>query len=370
MTKIGVIGIGRLGLCLALNLERAGYTVVGVDSNAAYIEALRSKTYSTNEPNVNAYLAEATSFMATTDLRSVIDPEIRMILICVPTPSAVDGRFDHSFIDQICTEMLKYDQPAQETHLIINSTVMPGYCDTLQNRMSQHGYTVSYNPEFIAQGTIIANQQYPDQVLIGQANEHAGNEIEAVYRSFVQNEPRYSRMSRTEAEITKLAVNCFLTTKIAFANAIGDLTIKHGGNHDNVLAAIGADARIGSGFLKYGFGYGGPCLPRDNRALQQSANQVDLKLPISEASDQANQLHRDFQRKTVEQNHTRQEPIVISGLSYKPDSDIIEESQRLALAVDLAQNGYTVILEDRAEVIDQIRAIYHDLFSYEISKDV
>ncbi len=369
MTKIGVVGIGRLGVCLALNLERVGCNVVGVDSNAAYIHSLQSKTYSTNEPHVNSMLAESTNFFATTALSSVIDHEIQLIFICVPTPSKPEGTFDHSCIDQVCEEILKFDQPQQETHLIINSTVMPGYCDSLHKRMSPHGYSVSYNPEFIAQGTIIANQQHPDQVLIGEANEAAGNEIEAIYRLFVRNSPRYSRMSRTEAEITKLAVNCFLTTKIAFANSIGDLTIQHGGNHENVLAAIGADARIGPNFLSYGFGYGGPCLPRDNRALQRSANQVELKLPISEATDQANQLHRNFQRETFQQSYTKEEPIVISGLSYKPNSDIIEESQRLALAVDLAQNGYTVILEDRSEVIEQIREIYHDLFSYEMLKD-
>lgn len=369
MTKIGVVGIGRLGLCLALNLERSGCKVVGVDSNAAYIQSLQSKTYSTNEPNVNALLVESRNFFATTALSSVIDPEIRLIFICVPTPSKADGTFDHSFVDHVCDEILKCDPPKQETHLIINSTVMPGYCDSLNERMSPHGYSVSYNPEFIAQGTIIANQQHPDQVLIGEANEAVGNEIEAVYRSFVRNNPRYSRMSRTEAEITKLAVNCFLTTKIAFANSIGDLTIQHGGNHEHVLAAIGADARIGPNFLSYGFGYGGPCLPRDNRALQRSAHQVDLKLPISEATDQANQLHRNFQRETFQQSYLKEEPIVISGLSYKANSDIIEESQRLALAVDLAQNGYTVIVEDRLEVIDQVRTIYGDLFSYEMLKN-
>lgn len=369
MTKIGVIGVGRLGLCFALNLERVGFKVIGLDSNPEYVDALQAKSYPTTEPQVEDLLAKSKFLSVSTELNSVIDPEIRMIFICVPTPSNADGTFDHSYIDTVCNEILQFDRPAQEIHLIINSTVMPGYCDALHARMSPHGYSISYNPEFIAQGTIIADQQNPDQVLIGEANEKAGDEIEAVYRAFVQNSPRFSRMSRAEAEITKLAVNCFLTTKIAFANSIGDLTIQHGGNHENVLAAIGADARIGPNFLRYGFGYGGPCLPRDNRALQRSAEQVGLNLPISEATDQANQLHRNFQRASFEQSHSKEESIVFSGLTYKSDTDIIEESQRLALAVDLAQYGYSVLLKDRVEVIDQIRVIYHDLFSYEILKD-
>ncbi|PHR37116.1 MAG: hypothetical protein COA38_00050 [Fluviicola sp.] len=369
MAKIGVVGIGRLGLCFALNLERVGFDVFGVDSNADYIQSIQSKTLTSNEAHVEYFLRESEYLSVSTELKLVLDPDIQLIFICVPTPSKPDGSFDHSYIDKVCDEILKFDRPEKEKHLIINSTVMPGYCDSLHERMNQHGYSVSYNPEFIAQGTIIEDQQFPDQVLIGQANEEVGNEIEAIYRCFCQSEPRFSRMSRTEAEITKLAINCFLTTKIAFANSIGDLTIEHGGNQDNVLAAIGADARIGPNFLAYGFGYGGPCLPRDNRAMRKAAKQVNLELPISEATDRANGLHRDFQREAFEQSYSKEEQIVFSGLTYKPDSDIIVESQRLELAIDLAREGYSVLLKDRVEVIDQIRTIHQDLFVYEILTD-
>ena len=369
MAKIGIIGIGRLGLCFALNLERVGFDVFGVDSNAEYIEAIRSKTFTSNEVHVDYLIRESEYLSVSTELKSVIDPEIQLIFICVPTPSKADGTFDHSYIDKVCDEILKFDRPEKEKHLIINSTVMPGYCDELNERMSEHGYSISYNPEFIAQGTIIEDQQFPDQVLIGEANEEVGNEIEAIYRCFCQSDPRYSRMSRTEAEITKLAINCFLTTKIAFANSIGDLTIEHGGNQDNVLSAIGSDARIGPSFLRYGFGYGGPCLPRDNRALVKAAERVDLVLPISEATDHANRMHRSFQHEGFEQSYSKEEQIVFTGLSYKPDSDIIEESQRLELAIDLAREGYTVLLKDREAVIDKIREIHQDLFTYEVVAD-
>lgn len=369
MADIGVIGIGRLGLCFALNLERAGFDVFGVDTNHDYIQSIQSKNLVSTEAHVEAFLEESEFLSVSTELKSVISQKINLIFICVPTPSLPDGTFDHSAIDKVCDEILKFDRPEKETHLIINSTVMPGYCDALHERMSSHGYAVTYNPEFIAQGTIIEDQQFPNQVLIGEANEEVGNEIEAIYRVFVQNDPQYSRMTRTEAEITKLAVNCFLTTKIAFANSIGDLTIQHGGNQDNVLAAIGADERIGSNFLRYGFGYGGPCLPRDNRAMAKAAEHVDLELPISVATDHANRSHRKFQREAFEHAYQKEESIVISGLTYKPDSDIIEESQRLELAIELAQKGYSVLLKDRVEVINQIQEIHSDLFTYEVIAD-
>ncbi|MDG1332091.1 MAG: nucleotide sugar dehydrogenase [Crocinitomicaceae bacterium] len=370
MAKIGVVGIGRLGLCFALNLERVGFDIYGVDSNAEYIQSIKSKTLESNEPHVESFLEQSEYLNVSTELAFVLDPEIHLIFICVPTPSKADGTFDHSYIDKVCDEILAFDRPKKETHLIINSTVMPGYCDKLHEKMSAHGYSISYNPEFIAQGSIIEDQQFPDQVLIGEANEEIGNEIEAIYRCFVQKEDaRFSRMSRTESEITKLAVNCFLTTKIAFANSIGDLTVQHGGNQDKVLDAIGSDSRIGSNFLRYGFGYGGPCLPRDNRAMGEAAKEVNLELPISIATDRSNVLHRNFQREAFEQNYSKDDQITFTGLTYKPNSDIIEESQRLELAVDLAKEGYGVLLRDRAEVIDQIQAIHQDLFMYEVVSD-
>ena len=369
MAKIAVVGIGRLGLCFALNLEQVGFDVLGVDSNAVYIDELRAKSLKSNEPHVEYYLSLSEYLEYTTELRAVLDPEIRFIFICVPTPSKQDGSFDHSHIDEICDALLAFDKPEQEKHLVINSTVMPGYCDALNEKMKVYGYTVSYNPEFIAQGSIIEDQQFPDQVLIGEASEEIGNEIEAIYRCFVKNEPRFSRMSRTEAEITKLAVNCFLTTKIAFANSIGDLSIQFGGDQHIVLEAIGADARIGPSFLRYGFGYGGPCLPRDNRALGQAAKKVEMELPISVATDKSNELHRQFQREALELSYAKEEQICFTGLAYKANSDIIEESQQLQLAVDLAKNGRRVLLRDRADVIEQIQAIHQNLFEYECLSD-
>lgn len=369
MAKIAVVGIGRLGLCFALNLEQVGFDVLGVDKNATYIDELKAKTFKSNEPHLEFYLSLSEYLELTTELNAVLDPEIQFIFICVPTPSKKDGCFDHSCIDEICDRLLTFERPEHEKHIVINSTVMPGYCDSLNEKMKAHGYSVSYNPEFIAQGSIIEDQQFPDQVLIGEANEEIGNEIEAIYRCFVKNEPRFSRMTRTEAEITKLAVNCFLTTKIAFANSIGDLSIQLGGDQHVVLDAIGADSRIGPNFLRYGFGYGGPCLPRDNRALAQAAKEVGLELPLSSATDRSNDLHRQFQRKALELSYEQAEQISFTGLAYKANSDIIIESQQLQLAVDLAKNGRRVLLRDRIEVIDQIRAVHHDLFDYEVLSD-
>ena len=105
MAKIAVVGIGRLGLCFALNLQEVGFDVLGVDSNAVYIDELRAKSLKSNEPHVEYYLSLSEYLEYTTELRAVLDPEIRFIFICVPTPSKQDGSFDHSHIDEICAAL-------------------------------------------------------------------------------------------------------------------------------------------------------------------------------------------------------------------------------------------------------------------------
>jgi nucleotide sugar dehydrogenase len=361
---IGIIGVGRLGLCLALNLEKSGYAVIAVDKDQDHITKINSKTLISPEPELTQYLNAARQLKASTDIQTVCKPSITVIFICVPTPSLPNGAFDTSYITSICDELIALGAAKQTTHLIINSTVMPGVCDDLQKKMTPYNYTISYNPEFIAQGSIIKDQQYPDQVLIGASDRNVGVIIEGMYRKMCLNSPRYSHMTPTEAEVTKIAVNCFLTTKIAFANAIGDLTKTLGGNENNVLEAIGSDQRIGHKFLGYGYGYGGPCLPRDNRALGVAASEAGLQLPLSTATDLSNQLHTEFQSKALKQTTAKNIPIIFENLAYKSHSNIIEESQKLAVATSIAKDGYTVTLKDTEEVLSQIKEIHGSLFSY------
>lgn len=364
MTKIGVIGVGRLGLCLALNLEKAGFEVIGVDLDLEKIALINDKRSGNIEPQVDELLAEARHFHVSDNFQSLVNCE--QLFVCVATPSLPNGTFDHTFIHEACNELMKLESTFTRVDLIITSTVMPGFCDELQMRLNNSPFMVSYNPEFIAQGSIIRDQQLPDQLLIGEADHFAGELIEQLRRKIIKKECTINRLSRVEAEISKLAVNCFLTTKIAFANSIGDLTLKLGGSESKVLNAIGSDRRIGRKFLRYGFGFGGPCLPRDNRALEKSAEAHDLKLPISTATDESNQLHLDFMVELWKSKYSKEEVIVFEQLSYKLDSDILEESQQLELAVLLARDGYSILVRERAMVVQKLKTLFDDLFTYEI----
>lgn len=363
LEKIAVIGVGKLGICFALNLERAGFEVWGVETHAQYLKSLQDGTFKSQEPQVNEMLASSTRLMLTDDIECISEQEITDIFIMVATPSLPDGGYDHSQIERVVAKLHVLSSSTEPRNLYIGCTTMPGYCSDLGQRLSALGFTVSYNPEFIAQGDIIKNQMSPDQVLIGEANELVGERLQAIYERMVENDPVYCRMDPLSAEIAKLATNCFLTTKISFANSIGDLAVKAGADPNKILSAIGSDSRIGPKYLGYGFGFGGPCFPRDNRALGKFGEMLEYPLQLSKATDKVNDEHFEFQLQHFLSNH--QDEVVFQGVAYKKGTSQITESQQLRLAVALTQHGKKVVIRDSVEVIDQVKVLYPGLFTFE-----
>jgi UDPglucose 6-dehydrogenase len=357
MKKISIIGVGKLGLCLALNLDRKGFKIIGVDIYQDYIDSLNSKKYDSSEPYVSEFLKDSKNIIFTTDLKMALDNDI--IFVVVRTPSTQDWKYDHSQIEEIAKTLISFGKQSSRKDLIINCTTFPGYCDTLQEKLIEYNYHISYNPEFIAQGTIIKDQLNCDNVLIGEADSFAGDVIQQVYTELCDSKPIFNRMTRTEAELTKLSVNCFLTTKISFANMVGDIAARLGCNGETVLKAVGTDSRIGSKYIRPGFGFGGPCFPRDNRALSKCGEEVGVDAVISKATDEMNEKHLIYQIEDfVKNNPDKNIPIEFPYITYKPESTLIEESQQLKYALALSGLGYTVIIsEDRPEVIEQLKTL-------------
>jgi UDPglucose 6-dehydrogenase len=364
MKTASVIGIGKLGLCFALTLEKNGYEVVGTDINPEYVDSINDKTLSSDEEGVENLLKASNNFLATTSLEHALEHS-DLLFVVVATPSLQNGRYDHSQVDRLVQTIEELGYSDLQKEFIVCCTTMPGYCDSISQKLEPLNYRVSYNPEFIAQGTILKDQENPDMVLIGEADWESGNLIEEVYKDHTQSNPRICRMSPTEAEITKISLNCFLTTKIAFANMVGDIALASGANPDNILHAIGSDSRIGNKYLRYGFGYGGPCFPRDNRALAIYAKDVGCPALISTASDESNRLHLNEQVKHFMESHDLDEEIVFECVTYKPQSTMLVESQELQYAVRLAQAGFPVTIRERETVVEDLQQTYGDLFSYE-----
>jgi len=357
--KIGLIGAGRLGICLALLIERAGYDVIVSDIRDVYVSRLNDRRIETNEPGVEDLLKEAKNFKATTDNKEVIE-ECDIIFTLVATPSLEDGSYDVSSVDAVVDELEKVDGINGKS-FIVGCTTNPGDCKRWEEKLSGCGVDVYYNPEFIAQGSIIKDLQNADMVLVGGYGHHI-SVIEDIYNKIQVKEPSIHFMSTTAAELVKLAVNCYLTTKISYANMVGEVMISSGMEDeiDNVLGAIGADSRVGSKYLKYGYGFGGPCLPRDNRAFAAFANKLGMEYNLGETTDNFNNEHAKFLKDYFIKQNKDNLPFCFDYISYKKGTDILTESQQYRLCLDLLDSGCKVYVIEQKCIVDQI---YDELYS-------
>lgn len=344
--NIGVIGVGRLGICFSMLLAHAGYRVRGCDVRRDYVEALQRREITTTEPEVAEMLARADQFTAHHDLETVV-VESDILYVMVATPSLADGSYDVSAVWKVVRQIQELDRHLDGKIVVIGCTVNPGDTGHVQNFMRARGVRVIYNPEFIAQGSIIRDLREADMVLIGGEHADSIQQYQQVYHRIQTREPNIRAMSSRAAEIVKIGINCFLTTKISYANMIGEILARSGSHEDidRALEAIGQDSRIGTRYLRYGFGYGGPCLPRDNRALAHYAKKIGLDFPLGTVVDQFNRDHTGFLAQQAIKDNTQSLPFYMPSITYKPQTDIVEESQQLALCRMLLAQGHQVYVE-------------------------
>ena len=352
--KIGLIGAGRLGLCFALLCEQAGYEVIASDVRKDYIIDLQKGVLGSTEPDVHDLLWNAKNISFTRSNTKVIN-ECDIIFTLVATPSLETGDYDVSSVERVVKEIAESGKEGKA--LVVGCTTNPGDCERFQDELDS--WDVFYNPEFIAQGSIIRDLRNADMVLIGGDEGKYRDELVELYYNIQgpNKEPRVSFMSTTAAELVKLAVNCYLTTKISYANMVGDVMTLAGMEEEipSVLDAIGADSRIGTKFLKYGYGFGGPCLPRDNRAFAAYAKTLGIKYNLGETTDNFNDAHAKFLYEYVVSRNYKNLPYYFDYVSYKKGTDIIEESQQYRLCIDLLENGYEVYINDVTSVIINIK---------------
>ena len=344
--KIGLIGAGRLGLCLALLIENAGYKVLASDVREDYVQALNKGVLGTTEPQTHEYLWAAENIEFTTDNDRVIR-ECDLIFTLVATPSLEDGSYDVNAVWKVVDDFKAASDVLAGKSLVVGCTTNPGDCDLFQEQLAPYGVDVYYNPEFIAQGSIIKDLQNADMVLVG-GNGHHVPDIEEIYKKIQVNEPSIHFMSTRAAELTKIAVNCYLTTKISYANQVGQVMIKDGMEDevDTVLQAIGSDSRVGTKYLGFGFGFGGPCFPRDNRAFSAYAQQVGVQNSIGETTDNFNDEHTEFLVDYYLNKNKEELPFCFKHLTYKAGIDILTESRPYDLALRLLDEGYKVYCTD------------------------
>lgn len=351
--SISVIGLGKLGLCTSACLAGEGLDVIGYDINPDNITKLNCGECYIDEPGLTDKLKEVfdKKFMVTNDIYHAI-LESNSSFIIVPTPSKENGFFSNDAIMDALNKIVPALKETTMFHVVnIVSTVMPGSCHNFIKFLEHEtgkkcgvDFGLTYNPEFIAIGTVIRNFLNPDMVLVGGSDKKSIGIIANCYTSFCHN---IRAMSLINAELTKLSLNCFLTMKISFANEVAALCEKvPGANVDAITNAIGEDSRIGDKFLRAGLGFAGPCLPRDTVAFSSFSKQCGYMARIPDVS---NKINKDVIDRIIEKivMNTPHECIVdIYGSSYKSGTKLTEGSQSIILQNKLLEMGYVVRMID------------------------
>ena len=347
--KIGLIGAGRLGICLALLIEQEGYHVIASDVREDYVKDLQNKKINSTEPQVQELLEHSINLEFTTDNRKVIR-ESDVIFTLVQTPSLEDGSYDVSAVWKV-VEDIKQEMSSIANYpksFVVGCTTNPGDCDKFKDALPE-SVDVYNKPEFIEQGSIVDDLRHADMVLLGGKGQHSGA-LEMMYYQ-IQNGFKVANvhtMSTRAAELTKIAVNCYLTTKITYANQVGQVMIRDGMEDEvkTVLKAIGGDSRIGTKYLNYGFGFGGPCFPRDNRAFAAYASKAGVETPLGATTDKFNDEHTEFLKEYFINKNKDNRAYVFHYLTYKDGVDILTESRPYDLALSLLDAGYEVYCLD------------------------
>jgi UDPglucose 6-dehydrogenase len=356
--KLSVIGLGKLGIPLAACFASKGFQVVGVDVDPLKVEAINEGRAPVCEPGLQEMLTVVQERLtATLDVEAAVSAS-KVTFIVVPTPSEPEGGFSLRCVLPACEAIGRVLRTKSGYHLVVlTSTVMPGSTggpvrstlERVSGKSCGQGFGLCFSPEFIALGSVIQDFLNPEFVLIGESDSRSGEILEAIYKDLCENDPPVARMSFINAELAKLAVNTFVTTKITFANTLARICERlPEADVDVVTAVLGLDSRIGRKYLKGAIGYGGPCFPRDNVALVTLARRIGVPAILAEATDRANREEVHRLATLVKSKIPPGGTVGILGLAYKPKTDVVEESQGLLLAQTLLSKSIPVVAYDPA----------------------
>jgi UDPglucose 6-dehydrogenase len=344
VNNISVIGLGKLGSCFAVCFAYKGFNVLGCDINEKIVNQINNHQAPFLEPNLQELINKSKNRLKTTLDPNEVFNFSDIYFFIVPTPSNKDGSFSNEYLKRAIKPLAENLKQTKNFKIfVITSTVSPlstqneiiPFIEKISNKKFNKDFTVIYNPTFIAIGDIIKGILEPDLVLIGENNKKAGGIIENLWKKVCESHPFIARMSIVSAEITKIAINSYITTKISFANMLGNICERiPGAEIDKITEAMGKDKRIGPYYFKYGTAYGGPCFPRDNKAFNHFAKKfahIDALIPLS--AHKINEFQTKFLGdkilKILKENKLKS--LTILGLAYKPKTYVIEESASINL---------------------------------------
>ena len=352
--SISVFGLGYVGTVTAACLAFRGNNVIGVDLNQNKIETMNSGNSPIVEPRVSEIIAESHHAGRLCAINSteaaVLSSDIS--ILCVGTPSLRNGKLDLGNIEPVCREIGEILKKKQSFHLVVlRSTVLPGTAETIVvptlekvsgKRMGAE-FGVCVNPEFMREGTAVSDFLEPPMTVIGSADKAHS----AVVRDLYEWSPaRVFETSFRSAEMVKYVCNTWHAVKVTFANEIGTLARELEVDAESMMEMFASDTKlnISATYLKPGFAFGGSCLPKDVRALNYRAKELDLKLPLIESIMPSNEEHLERALDLV--LRTGKGKIAMLGLSFKSATDDLRESPQVQLVKQLLGEGREIQIWD------------------------
>jgi GDP-mannose 6-dehydrogenase len=347
MSSISVFGLGYVGTVTAACLAHMGHNVMGVDLSATKVEAMEAGRSPIVEPRVGTLIGNAHTanrlHATSSSAAAVLNSEISFL--CVGTPSLRNGKLDLGHIEPVCREIGKVLRKKDAFHLVVlRSTVLPGTAETIvvpaleqaSGKKMGNDFGVCVNPEFMREGTAVADFLEPAMTIIGAADPYHSRLLREIY----QWAPgRVFETSFRSAEMTKYVCNAWHAVKVCFANEVGTLARELGVDAEAVVEIFTADTKlnISPSYLKPGFAFGGSCLPKDVRALNYRAKELDLHLPLFQSIMPSNDEH--LERAVEMILGTGKKKIAMLGLSFKAATDDLRESPQVQLAKRLLGEG-------------------------------
>ena len=350
--RVGVIGVGHVGLVTGAALAELGHEVVAMDLDVAKIELLRSGKTPFYEPELDELIARQTAtgrlLFRSEPAEAVGDAEV--LFICVGRPTTAAGDASLTAVEAVGRDVAKHATPG----LVIaeKSTVPPGTADRLRLTIARErpglAFSVVANPEFLREGHAVQDTLRPDRIVVGSDDPGGFEAMRELYGPLVGlGIPLIETDART-AELSKLASNAFLATKISFANALGRVAELTGADVVRITEVMGADMRIGPAFLRAGLGFGGYCLPKDTQTLERIAERAGYDFGLLRAVMLVNEDAVAAVAAKVEEAvwNLEGKRIALLGLAFKSGTDDVRSSPALILARRFADEGAVVIGHD------------------------